>query len=280
MNIQLLNEKITKAKEKVEKCKKIVEKHEKQLEKKKEKGDEWDIKWKISDIESAKGNLKDAERILSGWEYKLEEELRKDSFLENNTPQIIKDFLQEWKDKVYKWHIKRYEDYIELKQELAEREYEARLECAKTTPEYAEYLDENGEVKNYWKDLHNLYPTNIMDKYLKDRELDYKNIKSRLFNFAGTTILKMAEFRNENDRLTWLEKTLQEEKRAKMLDLIHRINDVIGAITDASGLSISPKGNLDGIIIGEKGKAKVETIGAGGYNIQCFHYRTLVNKLQ
>ena len=39
-------------------------------------------------------------------------------------------------------------------------------------------------------------------------------------------------------------------------------------------------GEINGIAEGEKGRAKVETIGAGGYNIQCYHFRVLVNKIE
>lgn len=33
------------------------------------------------------------------------------------------------------------------------------------------------------------------------------------------------------------------------------------------------------MIQGENGKCKIETIYAGGYNIQCLHYRVLVHKV-
>lgn len=75
-----------------------------------------------------------------------------------------------------------------------------------------------------------------------------------------------------------LETFLENEKQIKILDLTSRVNEVVGTITDARHLDVSNSGNLNGFIIGEKGKAHVETITAGGYNIQCFHYRTLVSK--
>lgn len=72
---------------------------------------------------------------------------------------------------------------------------------------------------------------------------------------------------------------VENEKRIKVIQLTMRVTDVVGNIVDASGLDIGEKGDLIGYIKGEKGTAKVETISAGGYAIQCFHYRTIVTKL-
>jgi hypothetical protein len=112
---------------------------------------------------------------------------------------------------------------------------------------------------------------------MEEKGLD--NIQKRLASFAGAIVMQMSTYRNEPERLAWLEKTLEQDKKAKMLDLIVRINNVVGTTVDATNLRISNAGNLNGFIIGENGRAKVETIGAGGYAVQCFHYRTLVHKI-
>ena len=77
-----------------------------------------------------------------------------------------------------------------------------------------------------------------------------------------------------------LNKDLDKDANTKYDFIIERTNAIVGTITDATNLKIGRKGDLNGFIIGERGKAKVETIGAGGYNIQCYHFRTLINKIR
>lgn len=74
------------------------------------------------------------------------------------------------------------------------------------------------------------------------------------------------------------------EKRHKYasgltLELLQRVYKVAGTVYDASDLEINQKGGIDGIVKGEICDAKVNTVKAGGYNIQQLHYRTLVSKL-
>lgn len=74
------------------------------------------------------------------------------------------------------------------------------------------------------------------------------------------------------------QKDITEEYNRKYDFIIERTNEIVKVITDASGLKVGAKGDLNGFIIGTGGTAKVQTIGAGGYNIQCFHFRTLINR--
>lgn len=67
---------------------------------------------------------------------------------------------------------------------------------------------------------------------------------------------------------------------ALILNLYKRVTDITGEITDARGLRVTMGNNgyavINGNIIGKEGRAVVESIGAGGYNIQRWHVRTLV----
>lgn len=70
-----------------------------------------------------------------------------------------------------------------------------------------------------------------------------------------------------------------------LVNLWNRVKEIVGEATDWAGLHIT-QGNefegctVNGMVIGTKGKALVETIGAGGYNIQRYHYRTLVHEVK
>ena len=68
--------------------------------------------------------------------------------------------------------------------------------------------------------------------------------------------------------------------KAMVWNLYNRVREVTGEVTEWKYLTctIGNEGPvLNGIVIGEKGKANVDTILAGGYNIQKLHARTLVH---
>lgn len=67
----------------------------------------------------------------------------------------------------------------------------------------------------------------------------------------------------------------EDSATAFVKDLVHRIKNKCGEITDMKNIHFS--GNaLNGFVEGTLGRAYVETIIAGGYNIQREHYRVLV----
>lgn len=310
MNTTTLQTKIENAEAKVEKTSKTIERHEKQLQKKLDflasKGinvdlkdidasrwingerHEWswevaEVSMKLEDIRGAKKKHEEAKKIAMNWRIKLENEQNKENFLEANTPQVIKDFLEEWKILAYDWTVKKYKDSHALNDKLKSEAQEIRNEfiLKNFKKEVEEYENNFSYSKQEAIDkIARYHGTSELNSILTEERLTQTIIRNRVANFAGATVLQMNTMRNEEERLAWLDKELNKEKIAKMLDLVTRINNVVGTITDAKGLYISNAGNINGFIVGTQGKASVETIGAGGYNIQRFHYRTLINKIK
>ena len=67
-----------------------------------------------------------------------------------------------------------------------------------------------------------------------------------------------------------------------IINLYYRVRNITGEIVDWSGISaeVGTQGFpvLTGYVIGKEGRAFVETILAGGYNIQRLHIRVLVHE--
>lgn len=73
------------------------------------------------------------------------------------------------------------------------------------------------------------------------------------------------------------------DAKALILDLYNRVRSITGEVTDWDGIRAT-EGTagmtvLNGYVIGKEGRAKVESILAGGYNIQRLHVRVLVHEI-
>jgi len=276
-----LEAKVINAQATVAKRRAVIEKHRTQLAKMIGKGaDEWDIRHKREDIDSSIKKLEEAEKIAKNWEDKLGEQISRDAFIEANAPQVIKDFLENWKANAIAFYRQDRIDFIDFQRDLWKRERDARREALNTLPELerARELYKDREPSDF--DLGNLWPRKPVEEFLKERGLDYNSVRKKLAARSNPITAKLVQIRDKEEREAWLEKTIEEEKKAKLADLIARINKVVGTITDASFLTIGGKGDINGFVVGTEGKARVETIGAGGYNIVCFHFRTLIHEIK
>jgi len=279
MTQEELKMKVINAESKVAKRSAVLKKHHEQLVKMIAKGaDEFDIHYKRDDIKSAERKLAEAQEILANWKAKLDERVSRDEYLEANAPEILKTFLENWKQKAIEYYREKRVRFMAYRADLRKQEREARLEALRTLPELERYREIYKDRELSDNDLANLWPRKAVDAFLQERGLEYSQIQKKLANYGDHITFKLLEIRDDAKREAWLEKAMEEEKRAKLLDLISRIHSVVGTITDATGLYESCNGEINGVIIGTEGRAKVETIGAGGYNIQCFHFRTLIHE--
>lgn len=273
--------KVINAEAKVAKRTAVLKKHREQLAKLIQKGaDKFDISIKQSDIESAIDKLEEAKQILANWQAKLDERIAADDYLEANTPEILKDFLENWKQHAITYYREKRIRFIEYRKELKAQERAARLEALQTLPSLERYREIYKGRELTDSDLANLWPRKDVDAFLSERGLEYRQIQKKLNEFGDQITFKLLEIRDDQEREAWLEKAMEEEKRAKLIDLIGRIMGTVGTITDAAALHIGPEGDINGYIVGTEGKAKIQTIGAGGYNIQCFHFRTLIHEMK
>ena len=107
------------------------------------------------------------------------------------------------------------------------------------------------------------------DKMLQaKKDLEYKEFR-KLYRYTEEESLKHTdeEFRKIEER----------EADYWLLNLYNRVYAITGEVTDAKHITWGGK-CLDGYVVGKNGVAEVETIGAGGYNIQRFHLRVLVKE--
>jgi hypothetical protein len=92
---------------------------------------------------------------------------------------------------------------------------------------------------------------------------------------------QVIQYYKEKDELKSIVIILTEEETKEMYDMMLKetimiLKDRIGNIEKVDYLRTNNNKGLDGRYIGEKGTITINTILAGGYNIQKLHYRTLI----
>ena len=259
--------------------KKELEKLEKKLSrilKAEESNYEKDNPYYYSDYDK-KSTLKEIDickNDIIKYESQLQSEVEKSN--SRNIPAIL-DFLSKWKERVFSFYEKDLNKCFEEKANL-KRLYDEYYNLS-----YKERY-ELGENTEYHKARHNFYCK--LNGY-KERQTftnywgkeDYRDVKVKDGEWEH---LKHYLDRCDtlDDCLKLLDKELEQEKNRKYDFIIERTNKIVGQITDAKGLRVGAKGDLSGYIFGTRGKAHVETIGAGGYNIQVYHFRTLIKEVK
>lgn len=211
----------------------------------------WDYCYKISDctesIKNARRDIEDKTATLTTYRERLAKAEEKEDAL-NNLPACMTEFMNSmielwdaW-DKMRRESIKNAQkEYYELRDEerKAVREHGRDSEEAKALAKEARYIVESYSYFE-WNELCRL----------DDDEIHEKNVR------AGKSLV---------------------------IDLYNRVAEIVGKFENADNLKVT-RGNkniavINGTVEGNGRIAKVQSIGAGGYNIQRFHIRTLVHEV-
>lgn len=226
----------------------------------------YDLKYTQSEIEATQASL-------AGYEAQLVAETEKAN---SRNVQVILEFLERWKAQVRNHYMEGLTQYYNDKAAVRTA-YDEAHKFQYGTEEYAEAYAKYEALENQF----------TIDRYGKFEYKPYTDRRGRKTEHE----VKVSEGKYEwlrpySDERTIeaatakLEKDLRNEADRKYDFIIERTNEIVGTITDASNLTIGDKEDLNGYIIGTRGRAKVQTIGAGGYNIQCFHFRTLITEMK
>ena len=123
----------------------------------------------------------------------------------------------------------------------------------------------------------------VKDATIADKIRIHKYLRSHKYpDFHDRSELANAIRR---DRREWDEQKMRKDVERNvndmLLNLIDRVEQKCGNIISTDRLFLNNGNSMEGIAIngwieGDKGEAEVESIFAGGYNIQCLHVRVLV----
>ena len=217
---------------------------------------------------------------------KAEENLRKlDSLIEKRKAKLVKlnkkasgleKGTHDWK--MAQWDIESEQDALEEnikkipeKQALLEKWQKKLEEVNAETKKINEIPEQLKKLQAELVEKIILSEINYRAKMRKDeKEMEWKD-------FTEKYSCRDREYymgRSEKDFREMVIKDANYEAKMWVLDLVNRVEKKVGQITNWK-LWFASKA-LNGYVEGTKGIATIETIFAGGYNIQCLHQRVLV----
>ena len=213
--------------------------------------------WDLEDLRRAYMDLDEAEVTLEKYKNLLKAEEVKNNKLSEEKIKVIWEFLLQWKEKAkqfYERQVKLLLDYYALNRETCELHNNSTYFKRTHTPE---------EYEQYVADM-------------KEKEKEEKSLRDAI----DPVTYKVYDRKTKGLNYDKLNELLDKEIENKYISMVDKVTEITGEITDASDLRIDPRGEINGYIKGVKGTAKINTIGAGGYNIQVFHFRTLIKPVK
>ena len=166
---------------------------------------------------------------------------------------------------------KKLEEKIKRAQERYDKQYNLERVYTKEMPEV--FKEEQEYLAQKWTEW-DIQQREEMYKYY-ERYQNGEITRERYYKLYGCG--RADRLRKTDEEFYQME--LQEAKMF-IIDLYNRVKKITGEkIYDWSELYYN-NGALNGIIEGEDGTAKVESILAGGYNIQRLHVRVLVHEVK
>lgn len=208
-------------------------------------------------------SIKEAQGVLDKYEAKLAAEAAKEQEIDE-IPDCLKDFMNEMIDKWDKYDInlrdKSKPYYKELQQKANDILYgESRSALASD------------------KKLEEMYPD--VAHYNRYRAFKKEYIIDPFESRYGSLGYAMSLWEMDDAKI---HAENYDAGRRLILDLLKRVTKITGPVRDWKGLELT-RGNLgpvlNGVVIGEDGKARVESIYASG-PIQRLHVRTLVKPIK
>ena len=178
--------------------------------------------------------------------------------------------------------IENYQDDIaRLQKEIKEIQktidgYKEQLAGAKAKAETIRELPENlklmqNELVTTWDVYDTEHRTYLAGRY---RELGYTAFIRQYHRSAYDELNKTDEQIHAGN---------VRDAEALILNLVNRVSGIVGEITDWSNVKAAAGTQgftvLNGYVVGTQGRCSIESIGAGGYNIQRYHIRVLVHEI-
>ena len=178
------------------------------------------------------------------------------------------------------WAICEYQDKVEAIRTANEKLAEKKQTLANWENKLNKQIDSERIIANEVPEAFKQARAKLVEEWVA------ADIEARNYMLDKKAELSYEEFRkiykySTEEALTHTDYEFRkiEEREADiwLLNLYMRVKEITGKVIDCENIHWGGKG-LDGYIIGEDGTALVETIGAGGYNIQRYHLRVLVHK--
>lgn len=218
------------------------------------------------ELRRARIELDEAKVLLDKYNNLLALEEAKDDEFDNRRIKIIWDFLLNYKDMV--------SEYIRSNMDTLNEYYKVSSDsCNWHNGRYA-IMEKSGISYDEWKEK------------LRELEKRARFLKEMVHPYTWLCVKREPNGDRVVDEAK-LDEILLKDCKKRYIKLIDEVTAYTGNITDATGLNMNC-GELGGIIVGDKGKAKVQTFSAGGHSEhiivnerhgQCYHYRHKVTKV-